>query len=686
MRVPLILQSQRNECGLAAVSMIANYYGHDLDPAALRRRFGHIAPTLNDILEVAGRLNLVCRPLRLGLGEIRQLALPAILHWEFNHFVVATGIRRRGIVIHDPAAGRRVVDWQTFDQAFTGVAVEFRRAPEFVAQAARERPSLSGLLRSFRGIGRYIVLMLALLIVTQILALGPPVATQLLIDELVLGQDRQWLYRVIAGIALVMLATLFIDTLRRRIGLYTGVRLATDSTSMVVSHLLRLPATAIERRPVGDLLSRIDSLRPLRTALTETILNVGVQGMVILTTVALMLAYSRTLATVAVAALVVSVLLQLAVLPRSRALNMEALIAAARAGNSLIDTLRAYPSVNALGLTGQRLAHWQQGFVAATNAQARSGQLTIFVGAAQGITNVFEYVLFLGFGIEAVLTKQLTLGVLFAFMGLRGRLASATVEFITAGRQLYLAKSHLDRVAEIIVEEPECDAPLATVRRPLHGEIGCRQLVFAYPGGPPVIHGFDVHIDAGESVVIRGPSGAGKSTLLRLLAGTLRAEGGVLSYDGIEADLWDRNALRRQFGVVLQSDRLFEGSIADNISCFDSAPDVGRIREAARLAAIWDEIRSLPMALQTPVFGAGGGLSGGQVQRLLLARALYRTPRLLFLDEATSHLDHATERRVVDNLAALGVTTISVAHRSNAVATASRTIRLSAPGSVAITP
>ena len=686
MGVPLILQSERAECGLAAMTMIAIHHGHKLDLAAMRRRFGGSAPNLRSILTTAAALGLVARPLRLRLSDMRRLALPAILHWEFDHFVVATRVRRRQVVIHDPATGRRVLDIKDLDNSFTGVAVEFARAADFSRNVGQGLPSASGLLRSFRGLGRYLALMLTMLIVTQVLALVPPVATQLLIDEVVLGQDRQWLYRVIAGIALVMLATVVIDTLRRRVALYTGMRLATDSTTLIIRHLLRLPAGTIERRSVGDLMSRVDSLRPLRTVLTETSLQAIVQGTVILTTIAVMIAYSPVLALLAISALILVALLQVAILPRSRSLNLEALLASARANNSLIESLRAYASVSALGLSTQRLAHWQQGFVAATNAVTRQAQLGVFANAGGSVVNVIEYMLFLGIGIDGVLSKQFTLGVLFAFISLRGRLMVATADLIGAARQLYLVRSHVERVADIVAEEAEPLTNGPAMRRSLRGGISCDGLEFRYPGGPAVIAGFDASIDAGESVVILGPSGAGKSTLLRLLAGALPPDRGSLRYDGIEATLWDRDALRQQFGVVLQSDRLFEGSIADNISCFELTPDLGRIREAAELACIWEELQMLPMTVHTPIAGASAGLSGGQVQRLLLARALYRRPAVLFLDEATSHLDHVTECHVLDNLRSLDVTLVSVAHRRNAIATASRAIQLGIAAGMAIDP
>lgn len=676
MRVPLILQSRRTECGLAALTMIAKYFGHDLDLATMRCRYGDERPDLHTMLSIANSLGLIGRPLRLGIAEMQQLRLPAVLHWEFDHFVVVTKVDRRRIVIHDPAAGRRVLGRAEFGAAFTGVAVEFTCAPDFVVQSASRLPSWRGLVQSFRGLPRYLCGMLFLLIATQLLSLAPPVATQLLIDEVVLGQDRRWLHRVIAGLALVMLAAVLIDTLRRRIALFTGMRLAADSTALIIRHLLRLPAATVGRHSVGDLMSRVDSIRPLHVVLTDTSLRLVVQGTVVLATVTLMLVYSRLLTAIAVGAVIVIALLHGMLLPRSRSLNAEQIVAAARAGNSLIESLRAYPAVNAMGLGAQRLAHWQHGFATAINAETRKQKLAIITGTGQGVVTVIEYALFLAAGIGGVLDGQFTLGVLFAFLSLRATLMAATVELFAAGRQLYLTRTHLERVADIVAEPPEPVARRNALRQPLRGRISCDDLAFRHPGGPQVLREFNVSIDEGESIVIRGPSGSGKTTLLRLLAGSLEPDRGRLRYDGMDARLWDRGALRRQFGIVLQSDQLFEGSVADNISGFGADVDIERLREAAELAAIWDEIQDLPMAVHTPLVGADSGLSGGQVQRLLLARAVYRQPRVLFLDEATSQLDQVTERRVIENLGTLGVTTICVAHRSNVLAAAGRFIDL----------
>ncbi len=513
-RVPLVLQSEKTECALATIVMIARYFGHEIDLVTLRYRFAHLhqGPTLRSILAMADSLGLVARPLRLSVSEIRRLVLPAILHWEFEHFVVVTRIRRRGFVIHDPAAGRRVVTAAEFSQSFTGVAVEFARGDHFVRLACEDKPSFRTLLHAFDGLGRYLALMLGLLLGAQLLALVPPIATQLLVDEVVLGQDKRWLYRVVAGVALVMVTMIIVDTLRRRVALYTGMRLAADSTTMIVRHMLQLPVDTDERRSVGDLMSRIDSLRPIRSALTETCLNLIVQITILITTFVVMFVYSVPLAIISLIAMVLVVAVQSAVLPRARALNLETVIASAQTSNSLIESLRLFSTVRALGLGPQRLSHWRQVFLASVNAQASQGRLAISALAGQSLIYVGEQSLFLVIGIGGVVSKQLTLGILFAFLRLRGRVSGATAELSRAAREIYLLRSHVDRVEELLREKIEVPSPDSALRQRLMGSIDCRRLAFRYPGGTTVLENFDCAVEAGESVVICGPSGAGKST------------------------------------------------------------------------------------------------------------------------------------------------------------------------------
>lgn len=673
-----MLQAEQSDCGLTALAMIAHHFGHNLNLTRFRHQFaaGGDTTSLKSLLLIADGIGLAARPVRLGVDEIRQLKLPAILHWDLKHFVVAIKVRRRGVVIHDPAAGRRLITAKALSDAFSGVAIEFSRASHFQKQKPGRAPGLREFARSLEGLRGYLGLMLVLLLATQVLALAPPVATQLLIDEVVLGRDRQWLFRILFGIALIMVAMLVLDTLRRWVVVYTSTRLAADTTAAVVSHLFHLPLASVDKRPIGDLISRIESLKPIRTAITETLLSGVVNAVIIVTTMTVMTVYSVRLTLISVGALLLLLIVHAVLLPASRAANLEAVIASAQSSQSLIESLRSFHAMRALGLRSQRLAHWQKFFAAAINAGARQARLGIITGAGQSLITSTEQLLFLAIGISGVVSKQLTLGVLFAFLSLRGRLSLAALQLLSVVRDIYLLRSHINRVGEIVQEEIEPVARSSACRKQVTGEIACSDLSFRYPGGAHVLRRFSCVIRAGESVVIAGPSGAGKTTLLNLLAGGLRADAGLLLFDGLELPLWDSDALQRQFGVVLQSDHLFQGSISDNISCFEAMPDIARIRDAAQLALIWKDIQALPMHVHTPVAGASGGLSGGQVQRILLARALYRSPRILFLDEATSHLDVDTETQVLTNLNLLGITIVSVAHGENAMRFCDRQLSL----------
>ncbi len=679
-RVPIILQQENAECGPTCLAMVAAYYGKHgcLDGIRKLHDFTCRGATFRDLLQLARHLQLTARPLRLPISDLHLLRLPAILHWRMSHFVVLVRCGRHRYVIHDPAIGRRKVGKAELDESFTGVALELTPERGFGRQSKRTQMSLADFAGSFRHLYLYLGLMLCLLLSTQVLALAQPIATQILIDELVLGQDRAWLYRALGGLSLIMLTGVVLDALRRRVSLFTGMNLAVDSSVSVMSHLFRLPAAFVERRHPGDLMSKLDSLTPIRQALTEHVINSIVHCAVLITTLAIMFLYSGWLTAVSMGGLVLSVLLMSTILPASRRSQEQAIIHSATQNSSLLESLRAYDVVQALGLEHLRLAHWQHHFSDATNARVREGKLSIVQNTGNGIIGVFEQVSFLGIGITGVLDKHFTLGVLFAFMSLRGRFGSAAVGLAEAIQNFFVLKVHTNRLSDIVLAEPTPAIPDGAISATVKGSLSATNISFRYAADAWILRDFCCDIAAGVSVVITGPSGCGKTTLLKLIAGQLPLHTGQIYVDGMELSLWNRDSLRAQTSFVLQNDALFQGTITENISAFETTPDLARLRAAAITAEIWPDIQDLPMKLETQISNMGKNLSGGQVQRLVLARALYREPAILFLDEATSHLDVSTEMRVLQNIDEQGITVISVAHRPDAINRAQQIIRLGA--------
>ncbi len=677
-QIPIVLQQERAECGLACLVMIAGYFGKDVDFRSLRQETGRSGngSTLQDLLVAASRMQLIARPVRLGISEISQLQLPAVIHWRMNHFVVLVSAGRHRFLIHDPAIGKRSVRTAEFNESFTGVALEVTTAREFVTEKAGRRPTIIHYLGAFSRFHRYIAMMFCLLLVTQVLSLVPSIATQIVIDEVILGQDRVWLYRALAGLAIVMLVTTCLEGLRGWIGLYAGTRLSADSTVALIDHLFRLPAAFIRHRHLGDLMSKLDSLSPIRQALTEQSVNAIVQLLVLLTTFSIMFIYSAWLTMVSVAGLSVTLVLLVVLLPRSRKLNEQTLIHHAAQSSSLVESLKAYETMQGLGLATTRRLHWQRSFLRATNARVAQGKLSIIRTAAGGVVSAAEQVAFLAIGVSGILDKEITLGVLFAFVVLRGRFGGAAAALTDLLLRFALLKVHVERLSDITQEEPVPGSCAGAISAGIVGSLAVSNLSFAYGPNVPVIDDFHCRIAARSHVVITGPSGCGKSTLLKLLSGQQVPDSGQILVDGIEQSLWDKQALRDQCAIVLQNDSLFQGTIAENISGFSPVPDLARVRAAAINAEIWTDIQHLPMRTETLVGDNGTGLSGGQVQRLALARAIYRRPRMLFLDEATSHLDVDTERRVLQNIDRLNITVVSVAHRPDAIALAGQVITL----------
>ena len=680
-RVPVVLQHEQSECGLACLSMIACSLGHKRSLADLRRMSGGHSRgvALDNLLHLSGQLGLIARPVRLSLADMRHLSVPAILHWRMNHFVVLIRARRHKILIHDPAVGRLWVSISDVDKSFTGIALELRRGPDFHARTQQAEPGVFDLVRGIRNIRAYLATVLALVLAAQFLSLAPAVVTQLLIDEVIIGQASHWLTAALAGLFAVLLSAVLVDGLRRWLSLYSGVRLAVDTTCNLVAHLLRLPVEFIRNRHLGDIMSKLDSLAPLRQAITEQGVDAIANATMLLVTLSVMMLYSPELTLVTVAGLVLTFLVLVLMLPKMRQLNDRLLIQSASEKSSLLESFRAYESVKSLGISEIRSGHWQNQFIATTDIAYRLGKLDITRTSLLSVIAAFEQTAFLAVGIGGAIDREVTIGVLFAFMSMRGRCASAAMRLVDGFQKFALLRVHTGRLADLVSGETERPAPAGAVSRILTGKIEIMDLSFGFSGDMPVIRNFDCSIPAGAHIVITGPSGCGKTTLLRLMCSQLQADAGTILVDDIELSLWDRAAYIRQIGVVLQNEHLFQGTIADNIAAFSSCSDLARVRSAAMAAEIWDDIQRLPMKTETLLGDTGTTLSGGQVQRIAIARAIFRRPKILFLDEATSHLDTATENRVLANISKLNMTIVSIAHRPGAIARAGQVIRLGGP-------
>ncbi len=658
--------------------MVAGWWGHGVSLDTLRRSAGSGSRGigLTGLVELASHAGLSVRPLRLDLQDINRLLTPAILHWRMNHFVVLVRVKRKRILIHDPAVGRQWIRMGEVDESFTGIALELR--PRAGQQSAGEHrdTGLHDFFLGVRGIRKYLTMLCVIVVASQFLSLAPAIATQLLIDELVLGQAGHWLAAVLTALGAALLCSISLDALRSWIALYSGTQLAIDSTRNVVSRLLRMPVEYIRSRSLGDTMSRLDSLVPLRRAVTEQAVDTLGHLVLLVATLAIMLIYDAGLALISVAGFVGSIIVLVSVLPGERRLAERALVQRAAEKNSLLETLRAYDTVRSLGIDGVRDSHWQNRFFDATDSTYRAGRLAILRSTLTAFVAASEQLLFIAVGVNAAIDQKVSIGALFAFMSLRGRFSTAAMHLIKDAQQFGLLRVHIRRLAELVSGESLPAARRGAVCRRVGGAIEVTGLEFGYGTDHKLFRQLSFEINAGAHVVITGPTGCGKTTLLRILAGQLRPCAGTVSLDGLELSLWDHAAFTRQVGVVMQNDHLFQGTIADNIAAFDPDIDLARVREAAVMAEIWVDVQRMPMGTQSALGDAGTDLSGGQVQRLALARAIYRKPRILFLDEATSHLDVETEQQVLRNIRRLKITTISVAHRPAAVDEASKVIRL----------
>lgn len=666
-RLPAILQTEAAECGLACLAMVASYHGHRIDLNTLRRRHpvSLNGVTLRGLIQVANQMQLACRPLRFELHDIRMLTLPAIVHWDMNHFVVLKSASSKGIVIHDPASGIKTYPLAVASKHLTGVALELSPTEGFARRNEKAKLPFRVFWGHLSGMGSPLIQIFALSAVLELIVVAAPFYMQLTVDEVVARGDASLMLTLALGFGLLTAINVATYALRSHIALVVQNAVHFHMGARLFHHLIRLPLNFFEKRHIGDVLSRFQSIEPIRNVLAEGLILAAIDGIMAIATLTMIFLYSARLALVVMTALILYFILRILTYRKFRNLNEDYIRAQAQENTNFIESARAIQSIKLFNRETDRESHWFNLHADTVNASIRRGRATIQFGTMSKAIFGLENIVTVYLAAMLALNNEMTIGMIFAFMAYKMSFAEKAATLVEKALDFRLLDLHLERIADIALSplEPGHDRPVQRMA-PIRGEIELRNVCFRYAETERfVLDNVSLKVRAESFVTVMGPSGGGKTTLLKIMLGLLEPTSGEVLVDGVPMQTIGARVYREQVAAVMQDDQLLSGSIADNICFFDPNFDQEKMASCAQMAGVHDEIMAMPMGYSSLIGDMGSSLSGGQKQRVLLARALYKDPKILFLDEGTAHLDVAKEKEINQRLQHLSITRISVAHR-----------------------
>lgn len=679
-RVPVIHQTETAECGLACLAMICGHFGKNIDLIYLRRKFNLSArgATLAGINGIAEQLGMATRALSLELDELRVLKTPCILHWDFSHFVVLVSVKRNRYVLHDPARGIRYISREEMSRYFTGVALEVWPGSEFQSETLQTRISLRSLINSIYGIKRTLAKIFCLSVVIEAINLLMPVGTQLVMDHAIPAGDRGLLTLISAALMFFILLKAATSTLRAWSSLVMSTLINVQWQSGLFDHLLRLPLAFFERRKLGDIQSRFDSLDTLRATFTTSVIGFIMDSIMVVGVCVMMLLYGGYLTWIVLCFTTIYIFIRLVTYGNYRQISEECLVREARAASYFMETLYGIATVKIQGMVGIRGAHWLNMKIDAINSGIKLTRMDLLFGGINTFVTACDQIVILWLGAGLVIDNQMTIGMFVAFSSFRGQFSERVASLTSFLLQLRIMSLHNERIADIALHEKEEKKPEIEIVADM-GPISLETngLSYRYDSqSAPIFSALSLSVAPGESVAITGASGAGKTTLMKVLCGLFEPDSGRVLINGIDIRQIGINNYHRMIACVMQDDRLFSGSIRENICGFAEEMDEEWMVECARASHIHDVIMNMPLGYETLIGELGEGLSGGQKQRIFIARALYRKPGILFMDEATSALDSESEHFVNVAIKNMNITRVIIAHRETTLRTVDRVISI----------
>ncbi len=676
-KTPTILQMEATECGCASLAMILAHFGRYVPLEILRRETGvsRDGSKAANILKAARRYGLEAAGYRLEVEDLNKHPLPMVLFWGFNHFVVFEGIKGRTAFINDPGAGPRKVPLSEFDVLFTGVALIFKPGAAFTPGG--DKPDL------FASLGRrlacssralaFVLLAGALLTLTGIL--GP--SFNIVFLDHVLGEGmRQWMRPLLWAMGLTAAAAGTLRFFEGKLLLRLQTGLALSGSGKFFWHLLRLPVDFFNQRYPGDVSNRVQLNQNVATLLTGPMATAAVGFLTMILYALVMACYDWRLTAIGLAMAAANLVALHLVSERRTDVNrclqqdMGKLMGVTMNGLQMIETLKA------TGSESDFFARWAGHQAKVVNAGQELNHASQMLSVVPGLLTAINQMFLLCLGGLFVIKGNLTIGMLTSFQGLMGNFMSPVNQLVNLGGQFQTVRADLERLDDVLrhPEDPamasleEGDGRFADGPYKLAGHFEMRNVTFGYsPLDPPLIENFCLKLAPGQSVALVGASGSGKSTIAKLGTGLYAPWSGEILYDGQPMRAFPKRVVTNSVAAVDQSIFLFAGTVRDNLTMWDDTIPEEEMLAAARDACIHDDVAARPGGYMSRVEEAGANFSGGQRQRLEIARALAVSPALLFLDEATSALDPLTEQHVGEALRRRGCACLISAHRLSAV-------------------
>ncbi len=682
-QVPLILQTEIAECGLASMAMIASFYGHQFDMASMRQFSSAQSKGMNlqQLIKLGDKLALASRPLRCDISDLAKLTFPCILHWDLNHFVVLTGIKKKQFFINDPSRGKRVLNTQDFSQHFTGVVLELTPTHHFEKRDEQKKLKLHQLWSKIFGLKTALTKVFVLSIIIQIFSLLSPYYMQLVVDEVLVSYDESLLIILVLGFSFITVINVITESVRSWLILRLSSLLNMQMGVNLLRHLFRLPMNYFESRHIGDIVSRFGSLAQLRERMTTGIVETAVDGLMSITVLIVMFMYSIPLTALVLSVIIIYMLIRLSLYKPINLATENTIHNQAKEQSNFLESIRGIQTIKLFSHETQRQSLWQNKYADVINSEIHLSKLNISIEAINKLLFGIENILLIYFSAHLVMEGVLTVGILLAFIAYKNQLITRFNNLIDQTIQFKMMRLHLNRIADIALHQQEefreGDGSHLLSSENTEAELRLENISFSYSNSEAnIINELSYTFKPGDSIAITGASGSGKTTLIKIMLGLLKPCTGRIFYNKVDITHLGLSNYRKNIAAIMQDDTLLTGSISDNISFFSPERDDNKIIQCAKLASIDKEIMKMPMTYNTPIGDMGSNLSGGQIQRILLARALYQQPSILLMDEATSHLDSHNEEKITKEIQQLDITRITIAHRPETIARAKKVVEL----------